>query len=823
MSQNSGRLQVNLDTPNWHYDNLQPLNRVRVFGGFYATNVVAGGADNGTDWPGRLNADGLPTSMPTSGFWVSEGSCYGNPYNGSNAAQSDWDLELPPEYTGVLMSADGEVIWQDISGTVSLPPNTKRYRIAAGSKVHLNGFRAGFFAQIKITAISGPPTGYIRLYRANGKDKAQLDAGRHFTDEYEKMLGWPDNRVGCIRFMDWMYATLSRNRGPNHISPANVYSWRSNNANMRDASMWCGNTMTKSGNAYTTAARHPSNATSWSDALTLLSRTPAGLTMLNCEVTMGAVTTFRVPGGHGLVAGRRVQKTYDTYTYQTGQWNELRSRSGLGIVPDHPITIIDSERFSIPVNSTGWSMPTSGGVPRTTMMMLETPTISDGTLPPKRIVTQYGEAFTQNSTAMNAALRTFVYDSYIDAVFLMTPVHMIPPEAIAQTAERFECSPHVNMPCTANLSYVTTWCSRFKAATTFNDIKLRVEASNEPWNYFLQSYDYYQMLGAKLGYVNDDWLGGLAWQYDTIIKPGVVAGYSSRPGWVVACGQNVLYGNFLEGGSYGTTTAKKLGNLIDEIQVAPYFNFHFYGAADATTYGVGETMSYVQALQAYLDGDFETAYNWAKNEMINAPNKGSFPVSGETVDVTCNATNTWKINAALYTGRQGNGLVLGCYEGGQHVFETFQIANGFADYRGSGPPPNTSTFNNLTTGTTYVNTLNSDLYTKTAAGYSWSITGTQPIHISEQDIINWWFGFRQSAQYGQVMQYYLEKLVLDSGVTGYPSQFGVYQSWNRSGYTWPIVKAYDIYTDQINPAWTAMMNFNANGVIPADPIIITCT
>lgn len=650
---NGGKAQVNLFTPDAFNCDFWALNVLKMCSGW-----VASGASN-TTWGSLIDANGVPTAMPAGGGAVWLGSqvyIYG-------VAGEQWILDWSGTATLALTkSFDGG----DISETIN-SSNKRTYTLTGnpvpsvqpGEIAYVGGPLKVILTISALTSLSN-----VRLYRAVDAGKIdRTDATGIFNPDFlARAKQW-----GVLRFMDWAECNHSRMRTWATRNVEADFNWAS--------SKW-------KGSWFYGAATQSLNKQTISTMPSLTNGTVIQFYMPDRPVvktitatTRGSPTTF-TSVAHGLTTGNKI--TGELNNNGGSDWlTAMATRAvATGIAPDFTVTVLDVDRFTIPLDSTGFAAPSG------TFQFHPELQISDGTTTKRCVAGDMNNYYNSSwgDYASPGKRISAVYDSTFDVFVIsgdlgtdiFTPG--IPITAMITLSNYCRAHPWFTFPYYCDDDFWTqlaTLCS----TTLATGLIPRFESGNEIWNNgsgFWQTY-YAQSVAAKLyvsSPVNSDTNMNLAYAKRTgEVSDLIRAVYGTGTNWKMVMGdQGVSSGgsktNRFQGNSTinGGSSAGYPINKCDYLAYAPYLVPIFAGASQLPENYTG----FLTAVDNHINAGASSAgFNWILAEIIAASN-GAFTSdhSLETINGWLTYNTQWLSAVSAY-GRQGAGTVeITHYEGG---------------------------------------------------------------------------------------------------------------------------------------------------------------
>lgn len=718
MSHNGGLLQVNIDyaTPYNVFWALNALRMAYAFDGRDNSNVVVN-----ENWPLNLDADGYPQAMPggtATQWYMPQLWIYGE-------VGDTWDMIYPTAKATMIL----------VSGTTGFSLSSAS--ITGGTRYTITAVptpsAACYLCSLRITAMSSPIlAGELSLHRT--EYQSRVTAGEWFDPRFLALLDDPEHGgtrgFGKVRWMTGHDTNASMERSAANRKVTTRLSW------IRGplcSSFWAG-TNTKSLNALTTSTRIPTLPTSWSDGQVIqfrMSNPPTSLASTN--ITRGATTTIQFTTNHGMSNGNLLSFANTFNSYPSGWTAAVEEKQAVtGLPSDFAVTVTGLDTVTIPLNSSGFAaLPSATFWPAIT--------ISDGTLPAKRMYSTMNVVNPSTGTFTANRVATGVYNSKFDCVVFVDSDNVdglsigIPVEAEIAVANKINAHLSYTFPCMANQDYRQTVAAVIKS-TLNSGLTAYFETDNEPWLSSFAAYRYNRGVGAQqTGGSPDHRYGHHEKCMDMKSDVATVFG-SDRPYKIAFNFQNAAGGGYqgwLEGNPaiHGGNTALMAGNNIDSFEVAPYYLTKFNYSATAADY-----TGYKDALNDWLAGRKDDAFDWMAAELISGPSEPS-NTNNQQIDDNIDTFIPGHFTAlASYTGRTAAGIELQCYEGSIHTVGPDQIDGGFP------------------------------------------VDG-----ITVQNVRDFYFEYLESAQQAYVEAYYFQNL-LRLGVK-FPSRFTVSGPWTNAQ-TW---------------------------------------
>jgi hypothetical protein len=740
---NGGKAQVNLNPA--PYEDMWAINFCKMAGPWQAS-----GASDGT-WPSLLNSTGYPTGMPNGvgAKWISQ-QLYGY-----GIAGDVWVLDWQGSATFSL-ATNG---WA--SGSISQTLNTanrQEYTLAGNPQWTDSGLpTAALLLQLSITAISTTPSN-IRLYR---KDQESLIDGSGATSIFNPNFLSRTQSFGVLRFMDYVNCNANRIYKWDYINTAANFSWLYQYTN----GAWFYGVASQSFNTYTV-----STLPTLTDGLPIQFWMPARPVTLTVTATaVGSPTQFTI-ANHGLSNGQKI--TAVPFNDGGGSWTTAMTNKvvATGLPPDFVVTVIDANTITIPLNSTGFAAPSG------TFLLMPELTITDG-VQSGRVVSTFliNPTSSEYSTYASGGLITAIWDATF-GIFIMKGDDNgfsagVPPSVLITLCNYCGAHPWFTYPFTVESSFWTNLATLWKATGAANLIP-RFESGNEIWNTSFAQTAYAQSLAALLygttGFGQSAADLGYATRINTT-SAAIAAVLGNGSNWKMVMGvQGVNSGgsqtNRFQGNATinGGTSAGYPGNKSDLIAFAPYVLPMFSGSAAVAANYPG----LLDQIDNFNQSDTTDAYNFLLTEM-STPSDPTF-TNGKTLQQLDGWVNTyaagWISVAAGYTGRQGVGLEVHHYEGGNGANPSNFSSSGF---------PTTAPISGRTV--TYAN------------------------------LQSMWFGFLASAQMGTFETSYLTRMAA-AGIK-YPSQYYLTGIWLTTD-LWGAYRT-NVLGSGPTPWYTALLNWNA--------------
>jgi hypothetical protein len=734
MAHNGGRLQANTWFAGAYFDHWA-LNAIdmAVFG-FYSTSGTTYVAQDSEYY---LNSNGFPTQMPGGSadrwfkpqVWI-----YG-------AVNDTWDLEYPSSHTVTLVAVDSGFTIS--KSTVSA--GRDRYTITAvpGSPQNYN-----YLCNLQITAMSGSSwTGGIKLYRT--EHKSLIDAGEKFNPDFLARLGYPDNPVGTVRFMDWMATNFNWMNAYHQLASGSDCGFLDNRLSN---AYYCG-TASKTLNDYVTATAPPGNPSSLANGQVVQFKLPSNPTTLTITaVTRGATTTMTCTG-HGLSNGKRVALAQGTGI--PSDWATVMNArvTTTGLAPDYAVTVVDPNTFTIPLDSSGLTAISAS------FKLFPIITVAAGLLPAKRCfrVTWDNHYESEwNSSTPNPI--TAIYHSEFDAYIMGGDNYggsfnsNVPVSYMIALCNKIGAHPWICMPPLMSKAGMKSIMQEVQAGLG-SGLVPRFEFANEAWlngylNQFLAKYTYPTY--------NYDWnIGSYNLRYNLMCDAAEeVYGEGSSDYRIVYALQNVIGTDAYTKGLWLECTAIYGTDYpiyrADIIATAPYYNLPFTYSGSAASY-----TGFVDAVLAWVANDNTTAFRYFAAELRAATAEPSNTDNEPIADHITTFLPGWVTTAGSYTARRGGDLEIECYEGGPHVAP---------DYIDGGFPSGGATV---------------------------------------QNVLDCWREFVLSEEAGDVLLYYFHEL-RKLGVK--PSMYTI-TGKHTSSAVWGAQR-FNVYPETETPMWQACMKFN---------------
>lgn len=698
------------------------------------------------EWPSLIAANGYPTAMPSA-----PANLWAMVFYGRVQVGDVYRLKYPSQHTVALAAIN------NTSFSTSGPAGDKTYTVTSTS-VDQTAFTSIF--SVRITAMSGNDwTGGISFFRA--EDETDFDAGKIFKAEYLAAHGYPDSPVGIIRHMNWSNTNKNYSRDLSLFPQADDLTW--NDERFLSAPFWAGvASRSADKNDYTTGAALPGAPGSWVDGKTFGFRLGTAMKTISVTATTGNPTTINCAVAHNLTTGDKIVFANAFGSYPTA-WRSLIEYASFvtGLIPEHTITVTDADHFTIPINSTGFA---SLG----TVVVYPSPTITDGTLTAKRIVTGgFNISPHSGSFASGNDYHVGIYDDYFDAVQVPTsgsnnqkatvPISVMCEFANVLGAHSWHCLPY-NFNDTAIADY-------YEVVDQYLDAGLLayMEIGNEVWNSAFAAYGHARVLSSK-EYDVENTGNGYGWMVARM-SDAIQAVAPDQARWrAVYAAQNVdtAYSTLLQCAAYsGGNSALYPGNKVDVISTAPYYNTKFTYSGTAASYA-----EYVATVLEWRDGNPNVAYRWLADELTTGPAEPGNTTNQVMAEHFTTYVPGWITAKASYTGRRGVGLTYVPYEGGLHWVGPNDLDGGFP----SG--------------------------------------GAEVV-----DVQNMVFAFLRSVECARMQSYYWQTL-LQLGAE-YATTYETYGVWSVSG-TWPLQT---IYPATETPQWRAWMDFTRG----KERVTVRCT
>lgn len=721
MGHNGGKVQINLWFPDPYYE-FWSLNAIKMMQGW----VGSGASDN--LWPSLIGNDGLPTAMPNGvgASWVSKQLyIYGQD-------QDVWVLD----WTGTATFSLSSTGWTAGSFSRTLNQANRQEFTLSGSPT--SGGLGAALISLQISSMSGAISN-IRLYR---KEYESLINGSGATAMFDARFLNRVKKFGIIRFMDWCNCNLSLCLDPSYLGAITDCSWRENK--LRGASFYGQATVSK--NKYTVSAlpalTHGLPVQFW------MPSRPATLTV--SSTTVGSPTQFSITG-HGLSSGDLVCAV--PFNDGAGSWTAAMSNvsSPTGLPPNFSVTVIDANTIMIPLNSTGFAAPIG------TFLLMSQIQITDGTTTKRTIRSDMSNnTSSEFSTYASGGFITAVYDATFD-VFLMSGntnnfFTGVPPDVIIALANYCGAHPWVNFKLAASNSLWTAVAAKFSDPVTgiASGLTPYFEVDNEVWNTGFDQTFYVKSLAGKsfsslsidLGYAKR--VAEISDALKTVLGSGsnwkmVLADQAVNDG---NSHTNRFQGNVTING--GTSAGYPM-NKADVFAYAPYINPIFVGIASPAPIPANYP-GLLDAVDSFNQGNTGAAFDFCLVE-LSTPSTPAF-TNGKTnqqLDGYVNVhTAGWASALVGYTGRNGNGVTLGHYEGGN----------------GSSP----SSFN--------------------SSGFPANATSGRSITF--QNFQDMWLAFMASQQMHLFAGQYMRRMQ-KAGVV-FPSQYALSGPWTKSSTIWGCYK-----------------------------------
>lgn len=738
MPHNGGKLPVNLYEPSG-YNTADLVDFAMAGQNFQARNISDAYLPAGE---ALKDSRGLPTAMPAgAGSYWRQGQVWVYGEIGDTV-----DLVYDSQHT-VSLSQVGTMAF---SAAVIIAPGHKRYTITSkGASTHTDGTPCfSHLVAIQITAMGSPSSfsSNIKLYRT--EHQIFIDAGETWHPDLVERLGGENNGHGSIhtlRFMDCLFSNDNWARGVIDLRPVGYQGY---GGTMSDVRHYAG-AATKSGNVYTIGSPFPGNPVAWVDAQPVCFYMPARPTTLTVEtVTVGNPTSMKVTG-HGLNNGDQVGWEHSsTFPSQAvmNTWSALLDTRDTvtGLMPAPAVTVLDADNFTIPINSTGLTQPTS-------LKLMPTIKVTDGVLPAKRCV---GTGF---RNYFNSAFATYAsgglihgrYFSDFDVIFLDGDRGAnflnarFPVEDCIDLAAKIGAHAHIVVSPYLNQAARRALLQKIKDRKP-SWMKVKLEIGNEPWNNAFLYNNWLNAVGIKYHSQNSPHYG-YAHQVLELADDAEFIFDSDDDFEISYNFQNIIDASTLT----SRLNTLSVGTRIDVAESAPYFLPKFSGSSiNASAY-----TGWLAAMQAYVAGDKATAFEYMKLEMISGPSEPG-NTTNEQIDEHVSTYLPGHLTAlAGFIGRRGLGVRHDCYEGLQHVQGPNAIDGGFP-------------------------------------------TGG----VAVADIQAFWEDFLASDQYGETMTYYLEQ-VWSLGIR--PSIYTLEAPMNLAG-SWGVLSTRS-YPFPETPAYVAMM------------------
>jgi hypothetical protein len=735
MSHNGGRLQVNLQFASPYHD-FWPLNAID--GGYFGfIPWLSGGVY--ADSEQYLDANGYPSQMP-----ISPADRWHKPQVYIYGEVNDtWDLKYPSAHTVTLNANEAGLT---LSKT-TIGAGHDRYTITARPS---SSSYMSYICSVQITAMSGSSwTGGIKLFRT--ENQSLIDAGELFDPLFLERLGYPDNPVGVIRFMNSWNTNLNWCRSFDHLMPATACGMLGS----KISGIYYAGTASKSLNNYTTGTRFPGNPAAWTDGQVVqFNMTSVPTTKTITAVTRGATTTMTCTS-HGLSNGDRIANALDGGA--PSDWAAVFNVKGAttGLPPDYAVTVVDPNTFTISLDSSSLTAISAS------FKMFPIITVSDGTLPAKRCY-RVGWLNHYESEWTTQYIPTGVYHSDFDAILLGGDNGAnelqsgIPLSYMIHLCNKLNAHPWICIPTLMSNSGMQSIIQALEDGLN-SGLVPRLEYSNEVWN-FPNPQNFAKSYAAKFYGPSGSQATGYGARFLAMVSAAeTVYGVGSSAFKAVFEMQNVSetsgeYDPWLEASEIsGGTPALYPVNKADIIATAPYFNPAFTYSGSAASY-----TGYVNAVLAWVANDKTTAFKWMAAEM-RAPTAEPGNADNEPISEHLSTyLPGWVTASQLYAGRLGNGLELENYEGGHHVVGADSIDGGF--------PSGGATV---------------------------------------QNVRDFWIEFLESEEFADVLLYYFHE-VQKLGIK--PSQYCITGQWDNGG-NWGAQRL-DVYPYTVTPAWQACMKFN---------------
>lgn len=660
MAHNGGLLGVNLDFA-LPYNTYWALNASKMQLNPWSTNN-----SSSTDWCSLIGADGLPTAMPAGvgAYWRgTQLWIYGNPGD-------TWDLYYPTTKTMALISGSNATLTES-----TIAAGWKRYTI--GGTPPWSGFGGNrtnngvIICELRITAMANNDwsTQEVILCQkvVGGVDigaKALIDSGEIFHPVFLSHLGYGDGKTpyGLIRVMNWSGAfTFSPKFFPKQMTD---YSYM---GVLNDSRYFAG-TATKTLNSYVTGTRFPGNPASWVNGQVVqfyMATRPSKITITS--TTMGAVTTC-TSVGHGLVTNDRVELNGDAAP--GGQlYASLIAKDAYGRIETFPVTRIDNDTFTLPINSTGFSAVSS-------FDLLPMLTVGDGTLAQKRWIRRdFLSSFYSSWTGWTGGVTSGIYNSEFDCV-IQTEPGLMPYELFCELANKIGA--HLWVPLPSALEGAEERAAITIINNNLDTGLLRIfEKGNEPWNFSFPLYFYAENLfyvrhgvaspGQGYGLLSSNMCDNVATvigsshDYITLMDLQNASDFSTGFGLAALTMPTISAGN----------AALYPANKHDVVATAPYARTNFQGEAAANTYP-----GWVNAITDWKNGYIHEGFEWYAQEHL----AGNSTLLGTKEPLSTHLSSYIPAHIsslASYTGRQGTGVEFWTYEVNSHDRGPDSVDGGF--------------------------------------------------------------------------------------------------------------------------------------------------
>jgi hypothetical protein len=675
MAHNGGRLQCNMVGPAGYF--WSPfLNLVKLSASLFAANNTQAGIPETGDWPFYLNANNYPTAMPPAP--AERWTLY--PIYATLKANDEFKLIFPAQHTVTLYTSSGNI------GPIDNTPGAVVYKCYSTSEAHANTPNA--VLSIYITAMSGSDwTGGLKLFltKRDGANTGHEELANTGEIYHPRVFSFLQNNasetIGTLRFMDFGTTNENYSRDlsllPNEDSLIWVYNKVNSNTYAGQA------TRTVNTNAFVTANRLPGNPVVWTDGKSfsfragnvisskfITSLTPGSNTIVNC-------LDHGFANGDLVVFGR-------SFTY-TGGWDTLLyANSYIGLANAYSVSVSNANSFNISFNSSSLSTFTGN------ISVYRQLTISDGTLPAKRIVDSGGYPPSESLFRSDDVIALGIYDAEMNCVMVVAPTSGlssnpqmsvgVPISAMCKAANRLKAHAWFCMPYPLSNSAMQEF-----ATTVFNnldsDLLACFELSNEVWNSIFPSFFQAMHTSSRVvGVFANGNVNGYAWKFKNMANAiAQVAGtrnYRTVYG-VQAVGNNQtwLQATTVSGG----VAAEYPINKADWLAIANYYNAEMY---ESDTSGVTACTypGYVECLTKFKSGNsanISNSFTWMANQ-LKGPHAEDRGVPFQMDEMAVGLYPSWISILSEHKGRRGRayGVKLVAYEGGWHLWTASNMDGG---------------------------------------------------------------------------------------------------------------------------------------------------
>jgi hypothetical protein len=676
MVHNGGRLQCNMVGPAGYF--WSPfLNLIKLADPIFGANNSVPSIPETGDWPFYLNANNYPTAMPPAP--AERWTIY--PLYTTLKANDEFKLIFPPQHTVSIFTSAGNL------GPIDNTPGAIVYKCYSSGNAN-NANSPGAVFSIYITAMSGSDwTGGLKLFltKRDGVNTGHEELANTGEFYHPRVFSFLKNNssevIGTLRFMD--FGTTNENYCrdlslfPNENSLIWVHGVVNSNTYAGQA------TRATNTNAFVTANRLPGDPVAWTDGKSFSFRTgnvisskfitslsPGSNTIVNC-------TNHEFANGDLIVFARNF--------VLTAGWQALcEPNAYIGLANVYSVAVSNANSFNISFNSVGQSTFTGN------VAVYRQLTISDGTLPAKRIVDSGGYSPYESLFTSNAAIALGIYDAEMNCVVATAPTtglaHTprmsigVPISVMCNAANRINAHAWFCMPYP-----LSNAAMREYATTVFNNLDSGLlacfEHSNEVWNSIFPSFFQALHTSSRLfGAYSSGNVNGYAWKFKNMANAIAQVAGSRNYRTVYAVQAVANNGTWLEASTVsGGNTAEYPINKADWLAIANYYNAEMYesdtGGVTACTYP-----GYVECLTKFKSGNaanISNSFTWMANQ-LKGPHAEDRGVPFQMTEMATGLYPSWVSLLSGYKGRRGRayGVKLVSYEGGWHLWTVSNMDGG---------------------------------------------------------------------------------------------------------------------------------------------------